>query len=464
MECFLTLWSVGLSRDVQSMPGLATIMTFVFVFLLGNVLGSFLNVCVYRLPQHESLTASWHSLISPPSHCPFCLTPILRRDNLPILGWLLLKGRCRTCRHKIPSRYPLIELFNGIMLVVLYACIVPQGIMPDVHESCLYANWSAWGRSEHMRGAYGWLWWHLHYAYLMVLMESLLVASLIDLDLRIIPDSVTLPAMLVGLLGSLTGCFWLAPVWYAHPTWSVILWSLWTGELTPPAWWMHDIPPWMLTHPVLHGLLVSVVGWFVGGGIIWFLRVTGTKIFGREAMGFGDVILMATIGSFLGWQACVIVFFLAPACAIVVMLLLMLLDTVKALRGQPLRWQEYQEIPYGPYLSMAALLVVLLWKQWSAATQHLFGLGLLLPLIAAMLAGMLVVILWLVHSLKRLLGWNPETWQEQNGEWTSADQLAFFANQNPQDSHDHSRSSRWPGERTGRGEWYHDSWYRQHEP
>ena len=121
----------------------------------------------------------------------------------------------------------------------------------------------------------------------------------------------TLPAMAVGLIGSLTGRFWLAPVWFQNPSMLGTIWSLFSPGTSPPAWWNVMVPKWCAAWPMLHGLAVSVVGLIVGGAIVWFVRIAGAWVFRREAMGFGDVILMALIGSFLGWQATVLVFFLA---------------------------------------------------------------------------------------------------------------------------------------------------------
>ncbi|HUQ70838.1 MAG TPA: prepilin peptidase, partial [Planctomycetaceae bacterium] len=90
------------------------------LFLVGACVGSFLNVCIYRLPQHESVWRAWSSLHHPPSHCPYCRTRIWHRDNIPILGWLLIGGRCRFCRHRISFRYAFIELMNGLLWVGLY--------------------------------------------------------------------------------------------------------------------------------------------------------------------------------------------------------------------------------------------------------------------------------------------------------------------------------------------------------
>lgn len=135
-------------------------------------------------------------------------------------------------------------------------------------------------------------------------------------------------------------------------------------------------------------------------------------------MGFGDVTLMAAIGSFLGWQAVVMTFFLAPILALIVVAL-------------GFFFKRQREIPYGPYLSLAALLVILFWKQISPALLRLFEMGRFLPILAIVMFGLLLVSLWLVQSIKKLLGIRDEEFLEE-GKWTSADQLSYQASSKPE--------------------------------
>lgn len=124
------------------------------------------------------------------------------------------------------------------------------------------------------------------------------------------------------------------------------------------------------------GLLTSLVGMAAGGGIIWSVRIVGTAVLRREAMGFGDVTLMAMIGSFLGWQPCLVIFFLAPFAGLAIGLFSLVLH-------------RQSEIPYGPFLCLAAAFVVVRWAdlwQWAEAP---FSLGLLVP--AMMLVGLVLM-------------------------------------------------------------------------
>jgi leader peptidase (prepilin peptidase)/N-methyltransferase len=130
-------------------------------FLLGTVIGSFLNVCIYRLPRRESI-------VFPGSHCPHCGAAVSVRDNIPLIGFLLLRGRCRACGDTISYQYPLVELTNGIGYLLL---LMKFGFSPI---TLLYA----------------------------LFFSSLLVISVIDLHHKIIPNRITLPGMGIGLAAS----------------------------------------------------------------------------------------------------------------------------------------------------------------------------------------------------------------------------------------------------------------------
>ncbi len=130
-------------------------------FLLGLVVGSFANVCIHRLPRGESV-------VRPPSRCPGCGALIKAYDNVPVLGWLLLGGRCRACRAPISWRYPAVEAANGLLWLALALAHGPR----------------------------------LRTLVEMILVTALLVLSLIDYDHQILPDVITLPGILVGLAAS----------------------------------------------------------------------------------------------------------------------------------------------------------------------------------------------------------------------------------------------------------------------
>ncbi|MCH8829399.1 MAG: prepilin peptidase [Planctomycetes bacterium] len=411
-----------------------------FLFLLGTIVGSFLNVCIYRLPQHETLWPQLRSLSWPPSHCPGCKTNIPRWDNVPVLGWLKLGGRCRFCRIRISPRYPLIELGNGLLFVLIYWIEIPQ-IRPA--EGTPLPLYSQYGPQIYDLFSAA-VWRHWRFFYHLVLLEALVVATFIDFDKMIIPDSSTLPAMAVGVLGGCgLGQVYLVPLWFQKSN-ELAIWKYAVPEWLQPLLAGPDLPGWIAAHPHWHGLAVSVAGILVGGGLVWIIRIIGKWIMKREAMGFGDVVLMAMIGSFLGWQATLIVFFLAPFCA-----LLFIVVALLTRRGG--------EIPYGPYLSIAALLLLVGWSSIWKRAEPIFELGIVIPALTIVMPILLAVCLVVIQLGKRLMG-IPLVPAEFAEDWRSADQLSYRAGEWADDRQGSWRVDRWPGIDAGRGVHCENGW------
>lgn len=242
----------------------------IFVFVLGAIIGSFLNVCIYRLPRGESI-------VMPPSSCPNCKRNILWYDNIPVVSYLLLGARCRFCKARISFRYFLVEVLTAIFLVLLYAAF-----------------------KEDMAR---------FYAY-SVLGCCLIVATFVDFEINEIPDEVSIGGLVVGLVLS-----------FAFP-------SIFAGGMSN-----------------LSSLRESAIGALAGGASIYLMGFFGELVFKKEAMGGGDVKLMAMIGAFLGWRLVIFTFFLAPLFGSIVGLILKIRD------GREI-------IPYGPYLSLAAIVAI----------------------------------------------------------------------------------------------------------
>ncbi len=408
-----------------------------FLFVAGSASGSFLSVCIHRFPNHERLRDQLLVLTSPTwSHFPRCGNRISFTDNIPILGWLRLAGRCRNCRSPISMRYPLLELLNGFLFAFVYWMEVPGHFGATLADSCIHASLGPHPTFES--------WWsspaaivNLRYVYHMVLIEALVVATFIDFEFKIIPDGSTIPAMAIGILGGLLyGRMFLVPVWFQDPSY------LRTLDLLGPEWipdlsGVPALPAWITAHPHLHGLAVSLVGMLVGGGMVLGVRTMGHWVLRQEAMGLGDVVLMGMVGSFLGWQPTAIVFFLAPLCALVVVAFCWV-------------FRRDREIPYGPYLSLGTLLVILGWKQIWPRAERIFDLGLLLPIVGIAAAGMFVVSLHAVQFVKRMLG-IPLYHEEWIEEWTSADQLTYQSGERVDNLAGQWRREEWPGVNAGRG-------------
>jgi leader peptidase (prepilin peptidase) / N-methyltransferase len=211
-------------------------MELALALILGLVIGSFLNVCILRLPHGMSI-------MLPRSHCPQCQKLIPWYDNVPILSFLLLKGRCRHCRKPISARYPLIEAASGIVSVLLF---VKFGL-------------------------------GLEWFIFLCFSSALLVLAFIDVDHRILPDPITLNGIWIGVLTS---------VYLARPS------PIITGLL--------KFSGFNVSNPRLLALFGSLLGMVVGGGLLWFVGEAYLRLRGIEGMGFGDVKMMAMVGAFLG--------------------------------------------------------------------------------------------------------------------------------------------------------------------
>jgi prepilin signal peptidase PulO-like enzyme (type II secretory pathway) len=399
----------------------------IVALLLGPCIGSFLNVCIYRLPRGMSL---WW----PPSSCPRCLQRIRWYDNIPLLSYLLLNGRCRFCGQLISIRYFLVEALTTAAWVLSWWRHIwnPLGSSPDGLAFLSYA----------------------------LLFSGLIAVSFIDWDWYVVPDSLTVPLMGLGLVANclsssitLVEGFSLVPRWNSWgpgQRWGVVAllavgigsavmwgralwkrrnafglvgpadWILWGAFVTLVAYFAaviwaaqlwNEIPVWMVRLGEQRGFWASILGMTLGVAPVWSVRVAGNGFlrwkrrllawrawqwrelhpqdprrglhrprllrsevpsnrhlyrvvfFGvrsiqrwipaarwvaREAMGFGDVTLLAAIGAVVGWQAVMVAFFLAPCLALPANLVRFFVH------GQ-------REIPFGPFLSMSTVLVVLAW-------------------------------------------------------------------------------------------------------
>lgn len=233
----------------------------VAAFVLGLVIGSFLNVVIHRLPG--LLERDWKrtcrelmgemvpedtptppGLAFPGSHCPHCHTPIALQDNIPILSFLRLRGRCRHCREPISLRYPLIELLTGLL---------SAGVVQH------------FGFGQHALAALGLTW-------------SLIALAGIDIERQLLPDIITLPLLWAGLLVNTNGLF---------------------------------------TNPE-----AAIWGAAAGYGTLWLLFHIFRKITGKEGMGHGDFKLFAVAGAWLGWVALPLVILAASFAGAIVGLVL----------------------------------------------------------------------------------------------------------------------------------------------
>ncbi len=270
---------------LASVTSLQMALTF-WLFALGCAVGSFLNVMIYRLPRGLAVNEPKRSF------CPVCEQAIRWYDNIPLVSFALLRGRCRHCAQPIAWRYPLVELVTGLLFALLYFRQGAQLGTPLAH------------------------------VLIMLLLAALLVAaSAVDMEWLIIPDEISV----FGLTGGLAA--------------GLLLPGLHVGTAS------YHTYEGLTGYAHLDGLFASVIGAAGGGLVVLGFAVLGTIIFRREAMGFGDVKLMAMVGAFLGWKVAVASFFLAPF--------------VGLLYGIPLLLASDEHVmPYGPFLSIGALMTM----------------------------------------------------------------------------------------------------------
>ncbi|MGO9269197.1 MAG: prepilin peptidase [Terriglobia bacterium] len=299
-------------------------MPYVLAAILGLVFGSFLNVCIARLPRGESI-------VRPRSHCPRCGHPIRWYDNVPVLSYALLGGRCRDCRVRISALYPLVEILTASFLVLDYAV---NGLSLDFVKAAVFGM--TWHASI---GAI--IYASLEFVKAAVFGMLLLVLIFTDLRDRRIPHVVTIPGIFFGLLLSLVLRVDARPV----------DWILGRWEMSP--------------NPRFLSLLGSLTGALVGGGLFYaigeaFYRVGGRK---KEYLGFGDVMLMLMVGTFLGAPLTLMTMLFGSLGGSVLALI--------AIRAKP-ELREYQW-PYGSFLGAAGLYVILGGRALFEAYLHWSG-------------------------------------------------------------------------------------------
>ncbi|MDX8125782.1 A24 family peptidase [Methylomonas sp. OY6] len=272
------------------------------VCVLGLLVGSFLNVVIYRLPV--MMQAGWRrecreylqlphdeasevfNLMLPASHCPSCKTEIKAYQNIPVISYLLLGGKCAHCGVKIAIRYPLIEAFTGLCSAVV-----------------------AW------HFGYGWA-----LAFALLLTWCLIALSFIDIDQQLLPDSITLPMLWLGLLLS--------------------LFDIYTNS--------HD----------------AIIGAVAGYLSLWSVYQLFKLLTGKEGMGYGDFKLLALFGAWLGWQYLPLIILLSSLVGAVIGIAMIVFGKRDA--GKP--------IPFGPYLAMAGWLAMLFGPELNALYLHTAGL------------------------------------------------------------------------------------------
>jgi leader peptidase (prepilin peptidase) / N-methyltransferase len=379
--------------------------------LLGLCVGSFLNVVIWRMPRGESI-------VFPGSHCPGCGRAVRWYDNIPILSWLYLRGKCRFCKGPISPRYLLVEATTGLLLGGLYACYYILEVRSGV-------------------GAFNdsWLMFLSHAA----LLCGLLACAAVDIDHWIVPLEICWFVSLFGIVaatamppseellprvGPVMGAAGVAMMIGIGIGLLLLRWGLirpsfidaddkaitaetnddspgritsvaadGQGDVNPRIEVLHEVlfllpaillgcGVWALAAFVpavndmllkladreavggfakhLSGFEAALVGYLAGGGLIWAIRILGTLGFGKEAMGLGDAHLLAAVGAVAGYLTPTLTFFAAP-----------LLGLAWALWLFTSRKQR--ELPYGPWLAVAAVAILVFHDSVMSFLSAAFG-------------------------------------------------------------------------------------------
>ena len=258
------------------MSSVPAAFAFPVVFVVGLLVGSFLNVCIYRIPRKKSIV--W-----PASRCASCERSLAWFENIPVLSYAALRGRCRTCGTRISLQYPIVELVTGIAFALDYAAF---GFAPLFFVRALFAC-------------------------------ALIVLFAIDFEHQLLPNVITVPGIVAGFVASLV------------------------------------LPP---------GPLMSLAGIAAGGGLLWLIIEVWLRLRGVEAMGFGDVKMLAMIGAFLGLKLTFLTFILSSLMGGLVGLLV-----IVSRRGG-----MATALPFGTMLAVAAFIASVAGEQLIDWYVHLY--------------------------------------------------------------------------------------------
>ena len=268
-----------------------------YALILGLLIGSFLNVVIARLPKDQSV-------VSPRSRCPSCMNMITAIDNIPIVSWLILRGKCRNCAAPISSLYPTIELLTGILSLLLFWRIIPD--------------------FTYLTPQYG-----VIFGLYLVFVSMLIAQSFIDIRYFIIPDQLSIYPI----------PFFIAAI-FAINSYFPLVGITWKE---------------------------SFLGAFFGGGSLLFITLLWKFIRKKDAMGMGDIKLLALIGAVLGpWPALPMIIFLSSTSAVLFMV------PLKIVQNKSLRFA----LPFGPFLAIGSIIWILhgreLVRLWLPGAEGIF--------------------------------------------------------------------------------------------
>jgi leader peptidase (prepilin peptidase)/N-methyltransferase len=264
---------------------------YIITGVLGALIGSFLNVVIHRLPHEESI-------VFPNSRCPSCGAVIAFYDNVPVLSYLLLRGRCRSCESSISIRYPAVELLTALLFV---AVTWRDGLTVVL-------------------------------AFDLIFVSALVALIFIDAEHMILPNAITYPGIVFALVARLA-----IPLLLGAPHFDDLP-GLMDGMLS-------DMPIWAAS------LIGALIGALIGGGSLWLMGWTWERLRGVEAMGLGDVKMMFMVGAYLGWRLTILTIFFGVLSGSIIGMALMARQGKKDMQ---------MLLPFGVFLGIGSIMALLI--------------------------------------------------------------------------------------------------------
>ena len=263
---------------------------YIIVGVLGTLIGSFLNVVIHRLPREDSI-------VFPNSRCPSCGAVIAFYDNVPVLSYALLRGRCRSCETSISIRYPAVELLTAL----LFAAVTWRDGLTVVLPFDL------------------------------IFVSALVALIFIDAEHMILPNAITYPGIVFALIARLA-----IPLLLGTPHFDDLP-GLMNGMLS-------DMPIWAAS------LIGALIGALIGGGSLWLMGWTWERLRGVEAMGLGDVKMMFMVGAYLGWRLTILTIFFGVLSGSIIGMAIMARQGKKDMQ---------MLLPFGVFLGIGSILALL---------------------------------------------------------------------------------------------------------
>ena len=279
-----------LFSNFKDLTGLPDVFAYILVFLLGASIGSFLNVVIYRVPNELSV-------VFPNSACPHCKSSIKPYDNIPVVSWLVLGGKCRNCKQPIAWRYPAVELLTAAVFVLVYWQI---GFTPYLGIALAFS-------------------------------AAMIALVFIDAEHMILPNVITYPMFVIALIVRIAFPIAFDANYFSDTTYA-------------PISTLHGWPPWAVS------LAGAIFGALIGGGSLWLVGVIWKALRGVDAMGLGDVKLLLGIGALLGWRLTILTIFIGAFTGAIVGVAMISRQKDKDLQSQ---------IPFGVFLGIGSMVAML---------------------------------------------------------------------------------------------------------